>query len=153
MVRKQRAPGRGITVAEAVDEALCYGWIDSRLHPLDGERSALRFTPRRPRSIWSARNKARVEDLTARGRMAEAGLRAVATAKRNGSWTALDAVERLEVPADLASELAGAPAAASRFEGLPPSAKKLALWWIAQARRPATRRQRIAATVRRFAAA
>jgi uncharacterized protein YdeI (YjbR/CyaY-like superfamily) len=84
-----------------VEEALADGWVDSRPRKLDGERARLLVTPRKPTSNWSRANKERIERLTEAGLMTEAGTAAVETAKRSGSWTALDAVEQLEEPADL----------------------------------------------------
>jgi uncharacterized protein YdeI (YjbR/CyaY-like superfamily) len=139
---------QGITLDEAVEEALCFGWIDSRLRPLTDGRSALRFTPRKPNSIWSRRNKQRVAALAAAGLMTDAGRRVVAAAKQDGSWDALDAVEDLRVPDDLALALAGNPAAEANFQAFTPSARKVALWWITSAKRPQTRARRVAETVR-----
>ena len=142
---------RSLSLTDAGEEALCFGWIDSTLRRIDDERSALRFTPRRPKSMWAASNKRRIRSLTARGLMRAAGLRAVARAKRDGSWTALDDVERLRVPADLARALAAVPIAKRSFAALAPSARKARLWWIESAKRPATRARRIAETVRHAA--
>ena len=144
---KQRSRPGELTLEDAIQEALCFGWIDSRLRPIDAEWSALMFTPRRPRSVWSARTKARIAFLTDKGLMTEAGLRTVAEAKKNGSWTSLDAVENLVVPGDLAEALAADPAGRRRFEALTRSAKKMALWSIVSAKRPATRARRIAEVV------
>ena len=107
-----------ITLDEAVEEALCFGWIDSTLQPLGDGRSALRFTPRKPNSTWSRRNKQRVESLAAAGLMTDAGRKVVEAAKRNGSWDALDAVEDLRVPDDLALALAANPAAEANASAL-----------------------------------
>ncbi|HET7516825.1 MAG TPA: YdeI/OmpD-associated family protein [Actinomycetes bacterium] len=137
-----------ITLDEAVEEALCFGWIDSRLQPLGDGRSALRFTPRKPKSIWSRRNKQRVAALVAAGLMTDAGQRVVEAAKRDGSWEALDAVDDLRVPDDLALALAGNPVAEANFQAFTASARKAALWWITSAKRPETRAKRVAETVR-----
>jgi uncharacterized protein YdeI (YjbR/CyaY-like superfamily) len=132
----------------AVEEALCYGWIDSRVNSLDAERTIIRFTPRRPRSVWSRLNKSRIERLMATGLMRPAGLRRIEEAKRDGSWTSLDAIEALEIPADLADAFNSVPAARANFHQFPPSSRQIILWWIASARRPRTRQQRIEETVR-----
>lgn len=139
---------RPLTIEDAVEEALCFGWIDSTLHRLEAGRSALRFTPRRPDGAWSRANKDRVRDLIERGLMTEAGLKAVSVARENGAWELLDDVEALRVPEDLARALAVDSAARANFEQFPPSAKKAALWWVSSAKRPATRSSRIAETVR-----
>ena len=138
----------GVSYAEAVEEALCFGWIDSTAGRVDDERGTLYFAPRKPRSGWAATNKVRLEKLIAEGRMAPAGLAAVERAKENGSWELLDSVERMQAPADLTTALADAGSAATaNFEGWPPSIRKQAFAAIAQARRPATRAQRIARIV------
>ena len=148
--RKKGSTTSDLSLEAAVEEALCFGWIDSRLRPIDREWAALMFTPRRPRSIWSQSNKRRVASLIKRGLMTEAGLRAVAVAKRNGSWSALDGVQALQVPDDLAGALAKKPAARRNFDTSSASAKRSALWWIQSAKRPQTRERRIQETVRRL---
>jgi uncharacterized protein YdeI (YjbR/CyaY-like superfamily) len=127
----------------AIEEALCVGWVDSTGGHFDDERGKLYFAPRKPRSGWAATNKARVERLTADGRMASAGLAAIERAKANGSWELLDSVERLEVPDDLVTALERLPPAAANFAAFPPSARKMLLGWVATARRPETRGSRI----------
>lgn len=132
---------------EVVEEALCFGWVDSTVRPRDELTGMQLVTPRRPQSTWAASNKERVARLSAAGLMTERGLRAVEVAQRNGSWTALDAVERMEVPPDLAAALAADPAAAATFAALPPSAVRQHLWWVVSAKRPQTRARRIEAVV------
>ena len=133
----------GLDYEAAVEEALCFGWVDSTAGRVDDERGKLYFAPRRPRSVWAASNKARVERLIASGRMGPAGLAAIERAKANGSWTMLDSVERLEVSPDLAVALEARPPAAANFAAWPPSIRKQALGTIAQAVRPETRLERI----------
>jgi uncharacterized protein YdeI (YjbR/CyaY-like superfamily) len=133
----------GLDYEAAVEEALCFGWIDSTGGSVDDERSKLYFAPRKLRSPWAATNKARVKRLIAEGRMAPAGLAAIEQAKANGSWEVYDTVERLEVPADLAAALEAHPPAAANFAAFPPSARKMMLAWVALARRPETRSARI----------
>lgn len=136
-----------LTYDDAVEEALCFGWIDSVVRRLDDDRFKQLFTPRKPASIWARSNKARVERLIAEGLMTEAGLAAIERAKANGSWTTLDDVEALVVPADLAVALCDVPGAAEGFEALSESSRKMALYWIAEAKRPETRAGRIEQTV------
>lgn len=145
--RKRKGESPALSLDDAVEEALCYGWIDSRLRHLDSGETELRFTARRPMGTWSPRNKARVRSLIERGLMTSSGLRAVEAAKRDGSWTALDNVEHLRVPKDLAQALAEHPAADRNFAALSPSAKKMVLWWVVSTRVPATRTRRIIETV------
>jgi uncharacterized protein YdeI (YjbR/CyaY-like superfamily) len=144
LVTWRRTSGRvGLDYEAAIEEALCFGWVDSTGGRVDDERGKLYFAPRKPRSGWAATNKARIERLIAEGRMAPAGLAAIERAKANGSWEVLDSVERLEVPDDLAAALAAQPPAAANFGAFPPSARKMLLGWVAQARRPETRATRI----------
>jgi uncharacterized protein YdeI (YjbR/CyaY-like superfamily) len=139
-----------VRLAEAVEEALCFGWIDGMLRRIDDERHMLRFTPRRPGSVWAASNKARVERLIAEGRMRPEGLALVEKAKRRGEWDRADAREDVSVvPDDLAAGLDGDPAACEAWGRLAPSHRKLYLSWIGDAKRPATRARRVAETVRR----
>jgi uncharacterized protein YdeI (YjbR/CyaY-like superfamily) len=133
----------GLDYEAAVEEALCFGWIDSTGGHVDDDRGKQYFAPRTPRSPWAATNKARVERLIAAGRMAPAGLTAIERARANGSWDVFDSVERLEIPADLAAALEARSPAAIHFAAFPPSARKMQLAWVALARRPETRAARI----------
>lgn len=133
---------------EAVEEALCFGWVDSKPRKLDALRTMLYFAPRKPRSGWSRPNKERVERLTAAGLMAPAGLARVEAAKLDGSWSSLDAVEALEVPDDLAAALAALSGAREKFDAFPPSARRGILEWIVSARTAPTRAARIQETAR-----
>lgn len=130
----------------AAEEALCFGWIDSRPGKLDARRSLLLVSPRRPGSAWSGVNKRRVEQLLAAGLMAPAGLAAIARAKADGSWALLDGASALEEPEDLTAALSGVALAA--WQGFPPSHRRANLEWIAQAKRPETRAARIAEIAR-----
>jgi uncharacterized protein YdeI (YjbR/CyaY-like superfamily) len=140
---RPRSGRAGLEYDAAVEEALCFGWVDSTGGSVDDERGKLYFAPRKPRSVWAASNKARVERLIAEDRMAPAGLAAIERAKANGSWSVLDSAERLEVPDDLAAALEVRPPAAVNFAAFPPSARKMLLGWIAVAQRPETRVVRI----------
>jgi uncharacterized protein YdeI (YjbR/CyaY-like superfamily) len=132
---------------DAVEEALCFGWIDSTAGRLDEDRYTVLATPRKRGSVWSRPNKERVARLIAAGLMTPAGLAPIEAAKADGSWEALDTVEALEEPADLTAALDAEPAARAAFDAFPPGSRKLALYWIAQAKRPETRARRIAETV------
>lgn len=140
-----------VAYAEAVEEALCFGWIDSTVRPIDDHRWKQLFTPRRPKSAWSKLNKSRVEKMTAAGLMTQAGLSAVDAAKANGSWSALDASENGIMPPDFKKALAANPAAKKHFAAFPPSAKKYTFQWIYDAKRPETRARRIAEIVAKTA--
>ena len=144
LVTWRRRSGRlGLDYEAAIEEALCFGWVDSTAGRVDDDRGKLYFAPRKPRSGWAAANKARIERLLAEGRMAPAGITAIERAKANGSWEVLDSAERLVVPADLAAALEARPPAAANFAGFPPSARKQVLAWVALAMRPETRADRI----------
>lgn len=145
---KQATGKPRVTYAEAVEEALCFGWIDSKPQKLDAERSMLWFAPRKSGTGWSRPNKERVERLLASGLMQPAGQARVEAAQRDGSWALLDAVEALEVPPDLAAAFATYPNAAEHFAAFPRSVKRGILEWITLARRPETRARRIAETAR-----
>lgn len=132
---------------EAVCEALCFGWVDSTSRRLDEERGMQYFAPRKPRSGWARTNKARVERLRAEGLMTEAGERAVEVAVANGSWTLLDDVEDGLEPDDLRAALDAHPEARRHWDAFPPSARKVMLQWLAQARTSGTRTKRLEAVL------
>lgn len=145
---KRTAGKPRVTYEEAVEEALCFGWIDSRAGTVDEERTMLWMSPRKPGTGWSRINKGRVARLMAEGRIAPPGLAKIEAAKADGSWNALDAIEALEMPADLEQALASYPDAARYFDAFPPSAKKQILQWITLAKKPETRAARVAEAAR-----
>jgi uncharacterized protein YdeI (YjbR/CyaY-like superfamily) len=136
---------------EAIEEALCVGWIDSHARKRDGDSWCLRFTPRHPRSAWSNVNRALVDRLTAEGLMTPAGQAAIDLAKRTGTWALLADAQDGVVPDDLREALAADPAAAAHFTAFPPSTRRAILESLARAKRPETRRRRIARAVERAA--
>lgn len=149
LITYKKATGKPrVAYAETVEEALCFGWIDSKSNALDDERAMRWYAPRKPRTGWSRVNKQHVERLLAAGLMTPAGQAKIDAAQQDGSWSALDAVENLEIPPDLAAALAAAPAANAYFAAFPRSAKRAILEWIAHAKTDATRAKRIAETVR-----
>lgn len=133
--------------AEGVEEALCFGWVDSKPNKLDEERSMLWFAPRKAGTGWSKLNKERVEKLIEAGLMMPAGLVKVNAAKQDGSWNALDAVDALEIPSDLEKAFSKNKAARGYFEAFPKSVKRGILEWISNAKKPETRAKRIEETV------
>lgn len=144
----RKASGRPpVAYAELVEEALCFGWIDSTVNTYDEDRGLQLMTPRKPKSTWTRLNRQRVADLEAQGRMTDAGRRAVAVAKANGYWTLLDPVEDLIEPPDLADALDASPAGRRAWDGFPPSARKQMLYWVISATKPQTRASRIAKIV------
>lgn len=144
---RARSAVTGLTYDDVIEEALCFGWIDSTYRRRDDSTNELLLAPRRPHSTWARTNKDRVERLTVAGLMTEAGQRVIDLAKANGSWHALDAVERREVPEDLARALDAVPEARAFFDDLPPSARQMHLWFVISAKRPDTRARRVAAVV------
>ena len=144
LVMYSKKSGRkSITWSEAVDVALCYGWIDSKKIKIDEETSHQFFSRRKPKSTWSRINKDKVTKLIREGLMTPAGLEVIETAKQNGSWSLLDSVEDLVVPEDLQAALATEDHAKDFFQSLSKSVKKAMLQWLVLARRPETRQQRI----------
>lgn len=135
-----------VPYSEVVDEALCFGWIDSQPKLLDADRSMLRLSPRKPGSGWSKVNKDKIERLTRAGLMAEPGLEKIAAAKRDGSWSRLDAANADTLPSDLVAAFARYPGAAENFAVFPPSARRAILEWVSLAKRPETRAARIEET-------
>jgi len=133
---------------EAVEEALCFGWVDSKGNKLDEERSLLYFAPRKGGSGWSKPNKERVERLIAAGLMMPAGMAKVEAAQKDGTWHALDGVEALEVPPDLKKALKALPNAQACWDAFPRSVKRSILEWILNAKKPETRQNRVEETAR-----
>ena len=140
---------KSIKYEEAVEEALCFGWIDSIVKRIDDEKHMQKYTPRRAKSNWSASNKARVRRLTTAGLMTESGLKAVEIAKQNGSWSKLDSVDiRLETPKVLKDAFAKNQKARKKFDEIAPSRKKQFLWWIESAKREDTKERRVKEIIR-----
>lgn len=147
LIRRKGAALRFLMLEEAVEEALCFGWIDGALQPINKETYALRFSPRNPHSIWSENNRRRAEKLIREGRMTPAGLEKITEAKENGEWDAAIAREDVSsVPDDLVQELENNDAWLA-FENWPASQKKQYLYWLESAKRSETREKRIQAIV------
>ena len=164
---KKATPANHLPYAAIVEEALCFGWIDSLPRKLDEERTMLYISPRKPKSVWSKLNKERIVKLEATGLMTKAGRAKIEAAKHdrtwtildaveamampdeltNASWTILDAVEAMAMPDELTNALARAPLARKHFEAFPPGSRKIILQWINSARTSATRDKRISETV------
>lgn len=141
---KKEANRPTITWSEAVDEALCFGWVDSTRRPVDKDKFIQFFGKRKPNSTWSKINKDKVERLIEEGLMTSAGIVCIEVAKQNGSWTILDKVEELHIPPDLAKALKAHKGSTSFFMSLSRSNKKAILQWLVMAKRPDTREKRIA---------
>ena len=132
---------------EVVEEALCFGWIDSVSNKRDEESRFLYITTRKPKSGWSALNKKRIERLTEENKMTAAGLQKIEAAKKDGSWSALDKIEALEMPAVLKRAFAKNKNALSGFDRFPPSAKKQLFYWVESAKTGSTKEKRVTETV------
>jgi uncharacterized protein YdeI (YjbR/CyaY-like superfamily) len=148
---KRGYQGESVTYEQAVEEALCYGWIDGLLHKLDETRFLLRFSPRRAGSIWSQSNKQRVIRLVRQKRMTAWGMAKVKEAKRSGQWLEAERREHTDrPPADLLAELRKDPAHWAAWRALPASSKKMVLYWLASAKREATRQKRLRLVAERW---
>jgi uncharacterized protein YdeI (YjbR/CyaY-like superfamily) len=132
-----------LTYEASVEEALAFGWIDSKGQGLDEERAMVWMSPRKRGSGWARTNKERVERLEREGRMTAAGRAVIERAKADGSWSLFDSVEDLVVPDDLAAAFADRPGSRERWEAFPKSVRRANLAWLVQARRDQTRRRRI----------
>jgi uncharacterized protein YdeI (YjbR/CyaY-like superfamily) len=132
-----------VSYEEAVEEAISFGWIDSKANALDEERYMQIFTPRNIGSIWSKSNKQRVKKLIEQGLMTPAGLKKIEAAKKDGSWNFLDDIENLVIPSDLKEALASSKTADNNFEAFSDPIKKQILYWIKSAKREVTRKNRI----------
>lgn len=128
---------------EAVKVALCYGWIDSTVKSLGNGKRRQYFTPRNPKSVWSALNKRYIEELTEKDLMHKSGLQTIEVAKKNGSWTALDEVENGIIPKDLQKEFDSNPRAFENYQNFSYTYRKSYLYWLNQAKREETRQKRI----------
>ena len=135
---------------DLVEEALCFGWIDSQSRRVDDDRMMQWFSPRRKGGLWSALNKQRIERLTRDGLMTGVGQTTIDEAKADGSWSQTDEVDALIIPPDLQAAFESTPDAQAAYRALIDSAKKQYLWWIHSAKRPATRASRIEETIRRL---
>ena len=140
-----------VQYSEAVDEALCFGWIDSKPNKRDEQSYYQYFSQRNPKSNWSKVNKEKIARLMSAGKMAPTGLEMVELAKKSGTWTALDEVEKGIVPDDLKALFDQHPQAWEYWQAFPPSTKRGILEWIQNAKRPETRQKRINETVEKAA--
>jgi uncharacterized protein YdeI (YjbR/CyaY-like superfamily) len=148
VVYRKKAAGAVFGYGDIVDEALCFGWIDSLPRKLDDERSMILVSPRKPGSGWSAVNKAKIEKLVVEGRMPAPGLDKILAAKADGSWDQLSDVDALKEPADFGAALAATADAERYWRAFAPSVRRGNLERIQTARRPETCAKRIAETVR-----
>ena len=140
---KKKSSNHNLSWSDSVDEALCFGWIDSTKKTIDGDKYKQYFSKRKANSTWSKTNKDKVDCLTSENLMQEAGYKTIEIAKKNGSWSILDEVEALIIPGDLKKEFNERVGSLEYYESLSKSAKKILLYWIVSAKRKETRQKRI----------
>ncbi len=140
---KKKSPNHNLSWSESVDEALCFGWIDSVKKTIDAEKYKQYFSKRKAKSNWSKINKDKVKNLIDQGLMEEEGYKSIEIAKENGSWTILDKVEALVIPEDLKEEFENYEGSKEYFDSLSKSVKKVLLYWVVSAKRKETRQKRI----------
>jgi uncharacterized protein YdeI (YjbR/CyaY-like superfamily) len=146
IIYRKESKTKSVYYPEAVDEALCFGWVDSKPNKRDSESYYQFFAKRNPKSNWSKINKEKVERLFKANKMAAAGMEMISIAKANGTWNALDEVEELVIPPDLKKALKTIPIALTNFEAFPKSVKRGILEWILNAKLPETRMKRVTET-------
>ncbi len=140
---KKKSPNYNLSWSESVDEALCFGWIDSTKRTIDSEKYKQYFSKRKAKSNWSKINKHKVKSLIDQGLMEEEGYKSIEVAKENGSWVLLDGVEALIIPEDLKVEFRNYKGSQEFFDNLSNSGKKILLYWVVSAKRMETRQNRI----------
>jgi uncharacterized protein YdeI (YjbR/CyaY-like superfamily) len=150
---KKHTGRSGVAYADAVEEALCFGWIDGKVRRVDEDSYAQRYTPRSERSVWSELNRRRAQRMIRRGLMTEAGLAKIRSARKSGAWERASRPSRPPaVPADLRRALASRPEAREHFRALAPSYRTLFIYWVVSAKKPETRERRLARVVEMAAA-
>jgi uncharacterized protein YdeI (YjbR/CyaY-like superfamily) len=143
-----KGPSRSLSYDAIVEEALCFGWVDSVSGKVSDSQAKLYISKRKPKSAWAKTNKERIAQLREQGLMAPAGEEAVAIAQANGMWEHLERSDRFEAPPELHAQLAANPAAKTFYDAMPPSSHRIILEWIYAARTEETKLKRIAETVR-----
>jgi len=150
IIHKKKSGEEGLRYKEAVEEAICFGWIDSKMQSIDENRYRQRFSPRKKNSIWSKNNKETAEKMIQVGKMKEAGFEKVNEAKRNGKWNiAYSSKTPLIVPKDLATALKENELAGMKFNEFSNSTKLRYIFWVESARKNETRRKRIIEVVKK----
>jgi uncharacterized protein YdeI (YjbR/CyaY-like superfamily) len=150
IIHKKKSERKGLTYSEAVEEAICFGWIDSKMQTIDASRFRQRFSPRKKNSIWSKSNKETAETMVQKGKMTPAGFEAIAEAKSNGKWDAAYSSKTTpSTPEDLAKALKENESAWKNFRELSNSAKLQYVYWVNSAKKDETRQKRISAVVKK----
>jgi uncharacterized protein YdeI (YjbR/CyaY-like superfamily) len=147
IIYRKAASKPTVTYDEVVEEALCFGWIDSKPNKRDDESYFLFIAPRKPKSPWSALNKKRIEKLLQQNKIEDAGLKKIEAAKKDGAWIALDKIEALEMPSELKKAFAKSKAGLQHFEQFPPGVKKQIYQWVDTAKTEQTLQKRVTETV------
>ena len=141
---KKDSGEKTVTYSEALEEALCYGWIDGQAKKYDAESYIQKFTPRRPKSIWSKRNTEKAERLIQEGKMKKAGMQQVELAKADGRWQqAYDSSKNMKVPEDFLQQLLKNKKAKTFFDGLNKANQYAIAWRLQTAKKPETREKRL----------
>jgi len=141
---------KGINHTDAVEEALCFGWIDSKLKKIDEERFILKYTPRKQKSVWSKINKEKAEELIASGKMTQVGLEKIQEAKKHGLWdTAYTNLKKDRLPSDLKKSLMENKTAWNNFKNFANSYRNMYIGWVEGAKTEVTRKKRIIEVVKR----
>jgi uncharacterized protein YdeI (YjbR/CyaY-like superfamily) len=140
---KKKSPSYNLSWSESVDQALCFGWIDSTKRTIDSEKYKQYFSRRKAKSNWSKINKDKMKTLIDQGLMKGEGCKCIEIAKENGSWTILDEVEELVIPGDLLVVFANYEGSKEYFDSLSKSVRKILLYWVVSAKREETRQKRI----------
>jgi uncharacterized protein YdeI (YjbR/CyaY-like superfamily) len=148
IIYQQRSRVPSVRFHDAIVDALCYGWVDSRAAPRDEESCYLLFSPRNPKSTWGRTNRARAEEMIRQGLMRPPGLAVIELARRTGTWDALKDAQDGVIPDDLQALFDANEVAYLNFQAFPPSSRRVILEWIATAKRPDTRQRRVIETVR-----
>jgi uncharacterized protein YdeI (YjbR/CyaY-like superfamily) len=146
IIYRKESKTKSVYYPEAVDEALCFGWVDSKPNKRDNESFYQFFAKRNPKSNWSKINKEKVERLIKANKMTPTGMEMISMAKTRGTWNALDEVDELVIPPDLKKALKTLPSALTNFEAFPKSVKRGILEWILNAKLPETRMKRVTET-------
>lgn len=143
VMHKKSSPGPGIAYDEAVEEALCFGWIDSKPQKKDSHTYLLYFAERKGGSVWSKLNKERIARLIKDKRMTASGMKKIEAAKADGTWSTLDPVDTLQMPEDLSKAFAKNKKALKNFEAFPEGIRKQLVYWVLSAKRSETRAVRV----------
>lgn len=150
VIHKKNSSRNGISYDEALEEAICFGWIDGKMQSVDDEKYILRYSPRKDRSVWSKKNKDTAILLIEQGRMTEAGMAVIEKAKKNGNWDAAYTNKtRDDIPVDLQKALMKEPKALNNFEKFANSYRNTYIGWITGAKTAGTRKKRITEVVKR----